>query len=411
MELENGCCVVTLTLMVRYFDTGLNGPKDSLGLWLEATLVPGVLSFRGQFGFFDAAALRPFIPVLEGVVGGGGTLRLVIGSNVGDPPATDDLAAILPLLTSTDRTSLTVVALSGALFHPKTMHIVHGDGRIVAAVSSANFTRKGLGHSVEAGVLLHAPSDAQTDAEILKIAQAIDRWASVSELGVYQVRSSADIAHLAGLGIAVTPNARRALRAQRGAASAPSGRGTRPLGWRPLGEPARASDDEPTEAAEETAGSSAAGRPVAPGAAVYRWAKVLKRSDAQQTPAGTNPTGKLRLGQARFPIDQASWFRDVLFGDQNWLRSIRRGVPYEEAHVTFHVARHGGPWEQMTLKIDHGTHRVANQNNIPTVVSWGATLGEWLRANDQKGKWVVIEKDENGDYWLSFQDTKPAWAP
>jgi len=107
--------------MIRYFDTGQNGAADSLGRWLDRELVSGVRSFRGQFGFFDGAALRPFVPVLQGMVAAGGTLRLVIGANTGDPPTTADLAVLLSLVGPADRTALTVVALSGALFHPKAM--------------------------------------------------------------------------------------------------------------------------------------------------------------------------------------------------------------------------------------------------------------------------------------------------
>ncbi len=101
----------------------------------------------------------------------------------------------------------------------------------------------------------------------------------------------------------------------------------------------------------------------------------------------------------------------MLFGDQQWVQSQRRGTTYEELHVLFRVSRHGDPWVPMTLKVDHGAHRVANQNNVPTVLSWGPELGVWLRDNNQVGHWVAMERDVNGDFWLSVQAVKPAWAP
>lgn len=198
--------------MIRYFDTGHNGPADSLGRWLDTELVAGVRSFRGQFGFFDGAALRPFAPVLQGMVAAGGTLRLVIGANTGDPPTIDDLAALLLLLGPANRTSLTVVALSRALFHAKTMHVERADGKRFGVVSSANFTRMGLGHSVDAGLILEAATGME--GTVHQIAAAIDRWATTTERGVYQVRTLADIEMLRGRRLAVSAAARRAIRAR-----------------------------------------------------------------------------------------------------------------------------------------------------------------------------------------------------
>jgi hypothetical protein len=394
-----------MPVSVRYFDTGLNGPADSLGLWLESTLSAGIQAFRGQFGFYDGAVLRPFIPIFQRLVSSGGTFRLVIGSNTSEPPTTGDLADVLSLLNQTASTSLTVVGLSNALFHPKTMHIALSEGPHVGVAGSANFTRMGLGRSVEAGLILQDATG--TDPTLAEMAEAIDRWAINTEPGVYQVRTQVDIANLEALGLAVTAAARRSTRSRQREGATTRGRGTREIGWSPASTPGAECEQE-TEATTGTTGVSAFPAPSVP---LHQWAKKLKRSDAQQVPSGTNPTGKLRLGQARFPITQETWFRDVLFGDQNWVQSSRRGVAYEETHVPFQVSLHGSHWEPMTFKIDHGAHRVAGQSNVPTVLSWGTFLGEWLRNNNQIDNWVLIEKDVNGNYWLSIQATKPAWAP
>jgi hypothetical protein len=65
----------------------------------------------------------------------------------------------------------------------------------------------------------------------------------------------------------------------------------------------------------------------------------------------------------------------------------------------------------MTLRVDHAPHRIADQHNVPTVLGWGSSLGRWLRQNNQQGNWVILEKDLNGEYWLSFQAGRPDWAP
>ena len=220
------CC-----FMLRYIDSGMNGPDDALGCWLEKIISDGITSLWGQFGFFDGAALRPFSPVLQAMVEAGGSLRLVIGANVGDPPSIENLEAMLPLVRGREACSLTIVALSGALFHPKTLQVVKADGSRTCYVGSSNFTRKGLGHSVEAGLILEEA--ASTVDSISSIGQAIERWATCAEPGVFQIRDESDIAGLSEQGLAVANSARVAMRARQRSESSPTGRGTRPIGWRP----------------------------------------------------------------------------------------------------------------------------------------------------------------------------------
>lgn len=402
--------------MIRYFDTGHGGPDECLGRWLDQEVVDGIRSFRGQFGFYDGAALRKYLPTLQAMLAGGGVLRLVIGANSGDPPTTDDLTALLPLVGHGDRGKLTVVGFSNALFHPKTLHVVRANGSAVAVVGSANLTAKGLGHNVEAGLLIE--SSPYTEPAVQRIAQAIERWANCADGGVHQVRTADDIEAMTMLGLIVTPGMRRRLRSRQQAQVAPGGRGTRTRGWQPLPTALPAIDlpeGEGTGEAPPAVLTAALAEQIvtapAPAAVALRWAKMLKGSDAQQVPAGTNPTGKLRLGQAGFPIEQETYFRETFFGDLAWVQSERRGVAYEEVHVPFRVSRHGGPWVPMTLRVDHAPHRVAEQNNVPTVLSWGSELGSWLREHSQVGNWVVFEKDVNGDYWLSVRAAKPRWVP
>ena len=357
--------------MIRYFDTGYNGVTDSLGRWLDAMVIDGIRSFRGQFGFFDSAALHPYLPVLRGMVDAGGALRLVIGANTGHPPTTDDLAAMLPLLGPADRTSLTIVGLSGALFHPKTIHLVRADGRQFGVVSSANFTRKGLGHSVEAGLTLE--SAPGTDVVVRQIAEAIDRWATVADPGVYQVRTTEDIERLRGLGLVVTPAARRAIRRRQQTAATTTGRGTRPVGWRPTAAPAELPETEGEEV-DEAVEPEAAPAPEIPALTRLWQSKPLTRRDLTiPTARGTNQTGSVNLDKGLLPqeVDHRHYFRDEVFRDLRW---ERRSATVDEAFARFELVIDGVSLGAFDLPIRHTTSTDSaayRQRNAMTRLSWG----------------------------------------
>jgi hypothetical protein len=70
------------------------------------------------------------------------------------------------------------------------------------------------------------------------------------------------------------------------------------------------------------AAGAVAGEP-APLDVAKRWFKHMNRSDAQQTPSGTNPTRVLRSSQEEFAIDWTRYFVDVFFGQLEWTPSSR----------------------------------------------------------------------------------------
>ncbi len=397
-------------MTIRYLDSGSDGPNACLGVWLDQELCSGIRAFRGQFGFFDIAALRKFLPVLTQMVAQGGAFHLVIGANSGDPASTDDLGVLMPLIAGGGPATLTVVGLSNALFHPKTLHLVRPNGSAAAVVGSANMTLKGLGHNVEAGLVIEGGDGA--DDVLNHISAAIDYWSTCNLPGVHQVTGVADVNRLLDLGLVVPPATRRRLRNANRARGSASGRGARPIGWRPQITTAVAEEPPPeVEAAGDSDAAATVDVPTTRAAIAVRWCKRLPSSDAQQVRPGTNPTGKLRLAQAGFEIDQTTYFREVLFGEEDWVRVDRHGKAYEEAHIRFSVTRPGDEALPMTLRVDHAAHRVASQRNVPTILGWGTELGQWLRQNNQTGNWVLLEKDLNGNYWLSFRASKPDWAP
>ncbi len=306
--------------------------------------------------------------------------------------------SILDCMAKGDACHLTVVAYGNALFHPKVAHVIRADGAEAAVVGSANLTSAALGANVEAWVEMSSgtPADNGVLAEIVR---ATDWWHSSNESGIFQIASSIDADRLQKQGVLIT---QRTQRERSSTFHAPSiaARGSRGRRWGPL--LSKEIAEEEGERLDDRADPS----PI-----IHRWCKKLSRSDALQTATGTNPTGTLRLGRARHQIDQNTWFRELLFGSAKWISISRRGKEYEEAHVTFNVEFPERDSDQQVLLVDHAPHREAGQNNVVTLIHWGLTLGQWLQGNDQTDKWVVIERDDEGEYRLRIEDTEPIWAP
>lgn len=401
--------------MLRYLDSGFSDDGQFAGNWLDAQFATGITAFRGQFGFYDGGAIRGFLPAIQAAVEDGGSFHLVLGSNPIEPPSDADIRMLLPVLAGRDpsQASLRIVRMMGRLFHPKVMHLQLADGRATALVGSSNFTRKGLGENAEAGIAIE--SGELTNGVLAEIAASIDRWRDFTDPGSRSVMSEADITTLLTEGFIASDRDRRRARGRVRAMTPASGaagvRGR--VGWRPP--PATTGGDDPgveiETAGDETLADHEESPAVEFGAVTERWCKLLRSSDAQQVGPNTNPTGKLRLAQARFNISHGTYFREIFFGDQAWTAVDRRGVEYEEVHVDFIVRIHDQEETHERLRVDHAPHREADQANVPTVLGWGPRLGAWLRANSEVGNWVLIERDAQGLFRLTITSERPEWAP
>lgn len=391
--------------MLRYRDSGTGGDEVCPGAWFDDHVIDGIRAFRGQFGFFRYGAISKYETILKELAEAGSPVNLVLGSNVTDPLTIEDVDSVLDITADRAASHLTVVALQGALFHPKVGHVVRADNSKAAIIGSANLTVAALSSNVEAWIEI-ATGTSQSDRTLRDIAQATDWWNSATDPGVFQVTSTEDAQRLLADGIFIN----RATQRRRGATArraggVATGRGGRRPRWNL---PPAAVGEAIEREGEVAAVAVPAG---IRGAITLRWCKKLSASDALQTGTGTNPTGKLRLGQAGHDVDQNTWFRQQLFGSQIWTTVMRRAQNYEESHVPFNVRFPGRNFGRQNLLVDHAAHREAGQHNVVTVLSWGPTLGKWLRDHSQTGKWVIIELDDRGEYWLRIRSAAPAWAP
>ena len=396
--------------MPRYFDSGNGQAGECLGQWLDTNLVVGTQSFRGQFGYFEISALAPYRQVLSDAAQSGGDVRFVLGANDGNLSA-DDVRGVLELVEGTTNGSLVVVRYDNALFHPKTLHLLRQDGSAAVVVGSANFTGRGLGRNVEAMVTLDT-READDLAVIKAVVDAIDRWNGVTADGVFVVQSEQDVQKLIADGVIDVPQVRQPSASIKTRRNKRSTLGRRSRMWTP---PTSTRSPASRSAASRTRLPPPVTVPTATSASAAtgfsRWCKQLSKSDAQQVTQATNPTGKLRLSKAGFDIDLQTAFRNELFGSANWQTLTRSGKTYEAADIDFDVNVQGNHFGMLTLTVDHAAHRVAGQNNVPTVLAWGTRLNQILRAANYVGDWVIIERGAGGEFLLTIQSAKPSWSP
>ena len=345
--------------------------------------------------------MQSFENVLRAAAESGYPVHIVLGSNSGSLSKAD-LENALKITENTSNGSLVVVAYANAEFHPKVVHLARADSSEAAAVGSGNFTGRGLGTNVEAFVTVDTQEGDSPDL-LREIAEAIDRWQNVTEAGVFSIMTNADIDALAADGIINLPQPPRPS-SPTPAVINPAGNrlGSRRRGWQPQ------KTISPPAAPPASTGTA---QPSPAIQGFTHWCKQMQRSDAQQVPAGTNPTGKLRLTQAGFSIRHGMDFRHKLFGSAQWLPETRGGKTYDVAEVDFDTKINGSSLGILRLKIDHAPHRVAGQGNVSTVLAWGTDIGQLLRAQSYVGYWVVIEHGTDGGFSLVIQVDKPDWAP
>lgn len=192
--------------MAEYIDSGRGDVDQTLGAWFDKNVVSGIREFRCQFGYFSFSGVQPFAGVLRDLAAGGGSVHVVLGSNSGSLKA-QDVQRMLRVIEG-DNASLTVVAFSDAVFHPKTVSVKRAEGSLGAVVGSGNLTGRGLGQNVEAGVVLDTCMDDRDD-QIKRIDDSIDYWRSIAETvddkvdgkSVFSISCDEDIRKLAEHGI------------------------------------------------------------------------------------------------------------------------------------------------------------------------------------------------------------------
>ncbi len=167
-------------------DSATRALAETIHDWL-ANLLPSATAFACQSGYYRFDALDNFASSIEKLLSSGGRFDLVIGANE-ERLSAPDLESTLELvgLYIPTAASFTLVGASNGLFHPKTYYIELTDGSRHAAVGSANLTGSGIGHNVEACILL---DDSVDDPATLDAARAaILAWRERASAGAKDAR-------------------------------------------------------------------------------------------------------------------------------------------------------------------------------------------------------------------------------
>ncbi len=393
--------------MAKYVDTGSNDSSHSLGHWLDTNLVPDVREFHAQFAYFTYTALRPYAETLKTVALAGFPVHVVLGSNEKSLVA-DDLRRMLKIVENAANASLTVVAYSNAKFHPKTVQIIRPDQSSAAVVGSGNFTHRGLGLNVEAGIVLDS-AEGDDAAVIRQVADAINRWHLLTEPGVFPVRGESDIqALLSASIISVAPPPRQPSVSPSSTSNTRTGNvlGTRQRLWIPPASVVASASFPPTPTPTIVSASPATlPAPAATGLPAQKWYKLMKASDAQQN-AG-HKIAQLRLTKSAFAIDFRRFFRYDLFGGLTWTAGTKSIHAYEYAEAAFDVHFPGKPIGRRTLQLHYAPHQEQSQNNYTSVLYWDEALKLELASFSYVGYWVVIERNEQEEFSLIIQSAQP----
>lgn len=304
----------------------------------------------------------------------------------------------------------------GRTFHPK-LYLVEGESTSRLFVGSSNLTAAGLYFNFEASLQVDfaLPEDAehaaladarryidalQNDAAALRVdAAALDsvaanpRWRIAPTERRTKRTSETDAIDPNEVDGRTDPSDHPlfAVSSEAETLPPPLSQGAREL----LEELESYADGEAEPGVESEAGTSSP--------PTLAWSKRLNSTDAQHPPqAGSNPTGNLRLSKAANPIDHLIWFRRELFGDEDWVSGVdSRGNPLETATAAMDVVVAGSSLGIVDIRVDHAPHREEGQNNVPTILHWGSSLGPILRATDFTGESVTIERFESGAFRLT----------
>lgn len=407
---------------MRYIDSGSRNPQDALGTWLGNELIgtSSIAALRVQSGFFGSEALGYFEDALKLLSQSDGHTRFLVGSNDGQTrrAAMADLLAV----TGKPRAGLQIgiVSYQSGFFHPKVFHFQRSDGSSTAYVGSANLTGPGASSlHVEAGLILDSKKgDPSTVLD--SIADSIDSWFVGPHLGFYGVNSDADLDPLVVARVLDVPQPPRTKRAVQPAGVQGSGTVVKAHSLKPLVAVPPVQTPLPPKTPTGGAVSSAGGQqapvtttppapqptsPVPPSrqAAVKHWGKTLSDSDAQRKKTG-NQRGAITLvqGDYRGSIDQTTFFRTDLFGQQSWIQgTARTGQPMETATVPMHVTIDFIYYGTLDFEVTNGLSRESSQNNY-TAELHIEPIGPIIRQTNIAGKHLDVALDANGDYWLTI---------
>lgn len=208
---------------MRYIDSGLREPEQTVAFWIKEAIDAGIGEFRCQAGYFTLEGASLLLPTLKSCAAEGAVVRLLLGSNGGATLASHVAFLAGTLGIPQKHVSMGIVGFDTSLFHPKVYHVVRRNGSQTAYVGSANLTGPGIaGMNVEAGIILDTEEGDDT-AILGEISARIESWFHEGSPGLAPISGPRDIDDLLAIGrLALRPVPRPREQGEEGSAAAES---------------------------------------------------------------------------------------------------------------------------------------------------------------------------------------------
>lgn len=269
------------------------------------------------------------------------------------------------------------------IFHPK-IYLFEGELRTELIIGSSNLTMQGLFVNVEASLLVSIDNESEEDCRILDELKAYFKGVFDQSDPNLQPLTNELIEELVATGVVPTET-ERTLKHDKVEAKEKETTWALIARLFPRRAIAKVSKEfkrvrkasmvEPVTELPEPAKPHTLGELV--------WAKYnLPKSDVQiPQDERTNPTGGLRLTQAKYlidgkEIDDTTYFRK-LFADFKWMDAGKKTF-VEIAIVPFEITIRGEYIGKFNLAVRHKPSGDAGQNNYTTSISWGV-VGDTIR--------------------------------
>jgi hypothetical protein len=183
-------------VIVRYLDSRSRMYEDTILGWLLQEL-PGAHTALISTGYFDAAILDWVEPSIRAILVGGGEVHFIVGSNRGQA-SIQDLGRLLSLVQQAPgQSTLFVIHLPDALYHPKT-YFVERAGRSTALVGSPNFTVAAATRHFETALVVESD---HREPPLDIIAASLYPAQTAALANAYQVANYDDLERLANIGV------------------------------------------------------------------------------------------------------------------------------------------------------------------------------------------------------------------
>lgn len=379
---------------------------DSLAVRLIQHLRSGQWTrFRAGVAFAKSTGNVPeLVTALSEFANAGHSVQLTFGADTfsGENPGSeyDAIRTLVHGLAERTSASVSLYREQGRIFHPKVfLFDAEGENRALLVAGSSNWSEGGLIRNVEASVLVSLDLTRPEHLELYRHAVSIvERFWQESDgdepgqgfarrVTTENLESFAPLLKAQERAAAIATRAARRIEQSPEAKKAAGQFGGKHIALPPM--PKAAINSPAGGARVPSATPKRPSREPAVGSVV--WRKKLSATDAQRQPG--NPTGDLRLTQARFVfsggyINHTVYFRETVFGGQRWTIESRTPL-VEVAHVPFEVTVLGESLGIHTLEVSHKPTGEAGQGNYTTGIRWG-TLATRIRRANVVGKTLTL---------------------